>query len=78
MSAECEARIIALLEQLVAASQPRPALMTKREVARELRISVRSVERLTQVGELPRAISIGGQLRWAAKDLDQFLQEAPR
>jgi len=71
-----EARIIELLEQLVAASQPRAALMKPGEVARELGIGVRTLQRLRQLGKVPAAISIGGQLRWRRADLEQFLLEA--
>lgn len=73
-----ELRIIALLEQLVATTQPRPDLMTASDVARELRIGVRTLQRLRQLGEVPEPIVIGGQIRWRRSDLEQFLLEAPR
>lgn len=70
-----EARIVELLEKLVAATQPRPALMDAAAVARELGVAVRTVQRLRQMGKLPPPISIGGQIRWRRADLERFLHE---
>ena len=75
MTPESEARIIALLEQLVAASRPRPALMDADEVTRELGICLRTLQRLRQLGQVPAPINIGGQLRWRRAELEQFLLE---
>lgn len=70
-----ELRIIALLEQLVAASQPRPALMDVDEVARDLGIGVRTLQRLKQLGQVPAPIKVGGQVRWRRADVEAWIAE---
>jgi excisionase family DNA binding protein len=50
-------------------------LLTKREVARLLRISERTLERLTAAGEGPPSITFGRSRRWARRDVEQWLQE---
>lgn len=76
MTPTAEARIIALLEQLVAASQRRPSLMNADEVARELGVGVRTLQRLRQLGQMPKPITIGSQIRWKRADLERFMREA--
>ena len=73
MTPASEARIIELLEQLVAASRPRPALMDADEVADELGISLRTMQRLRQLGQVPAPIKIGGQIRWRRCDVDAWI-----
>ena len=75
MSPAGEARVIALLEQLVAASQPRPALMDANEVARELGVGLRTLQRLRQLGQVPSPITIGGQIRWRRADVEAWVAE---
>lgn len=70
-----ELRIIALLEQLVAASQPRPALMDLDEVARDLGIGVRTLQRLKQLGQVPAPIKVGGQVRWRRADVEAWIAQ---
>lgn len=50
-------------------------LMTARDVARELRISLRQVWRLKAAGKLPKAVRIGNSVRWDRTDLEQWLRE---
>lgn len=76
MTPTSEIRIIELLEQLVAASQPRTALMKADEVARELGIGLRTLQRLRQLGQVPAPITIGGQIRWKREDLERFMRGA--
>lgn len=70
-----ELRIIALLEQILAASQPRPALMDANELAHEMDIGVRTLQRLKQLGQVPAPIKIGGQVRWRRADVEAWLAE---
>ena len=75
MTPASETRIIELLEALVAASQPRPALMSVNEIARELGVSVRTLQRLKQLGQVPAPTTIGGQVRWRRADVEAWLAE---
>ena len=50
-------------------------LLTKREVARLLRISERTLERLTAAGEGPPSITFGRSRRWRRRDVEDWLTE---
>jgi excisionase family DNA binding protein len=57
-----------------------PGLMTAREVAKYLRVSVRTVWRWTRSGELPppaRRGVYGRVVRWKAADVDEFVRSLP-
>lgn len=47
-----------------AADAPEPLLWTAEDVARELRVSLRTIRRLDAEGKLPRPIQIGRAVRW--------------
>ncbi len=48
-------------------------LLTLREVARALTVSERAVQRLIVQCCFPRAIGLGGGLRWCQRDVDSYL-----
>jgi excisionase family DNA binding protein len=50
-------------------------LLTKREVAALLRISVRTLERLTEAGEGPSSIKFGRSRRWRRADVERWLED---
>ena len=50
-------------------------LLTKREVAELLRISVRKLERMTSSGEGPPSIKFGRSRRWLRADVQRWLEE---
>jgi excisionase family DNA binding protein len=76
MTPDAEARIIALLEQLVAAAQPRPALMTADDVSHDLSVSVRTVHRLQQLGQLPAPVRVGTLVRWRRAEIEAHIAES--
>lgn len=48
-------------------------LLTVKDVAAKLNISVSTVWRLVRKGELPAPIQIGGSTRWRRADLDALI-----
>lgn len=53
----------------------RPALLTRADVARELKISRATTYRYVAEGYLPAPLRIGpGVLRWRPQDIDAFLE----
>lgn len=52
---------------------PTRELLTVKDVAVKLTISVTTVWRLIRKGDLPAPIHIGGQARWKRKDIDAFI-----
>ncbi|MBL8819940.1 MAG: helix-turn-helix domain-containing protein [Planctomyces sp.] len=50
-----------------------PSLMTKSEVARELRCSIRKVEYLTEVNRIPAPIRIGKHVRWRRVEITEWI-----
>jgi excisionase family DNA binding protein len=57
----------------LAASAPRPRLLTPNEVAEQLRVSTMTVYRLIKAGDL-RAARIGKSFRISEDDVDRYLQ----
>ncbi len=67
------------------AAIPRPQsltgreLLTAREVAAWLTVSVRKVHRLVEMGLLKPALKVGsGSSRWSAADIEAYLADLPR
>ncbi len=50
-------------------------MLTLEEVANELRVSVQTVRRLIEAGQL-RAVRVGRQLRVKREDLDDYIRKA--
>lgn len=51
-------------------------LLKAKEMAAQLKISVASVYRRRSLGEpLPKAVKIGGSLRWTQESIDSFIAE---
>ena len=57
---------------------PRPLLLTRRELAETLRVSTRTVERLTASGVLPQPVRIGRSVRWRSAEIYEWLAATPR
>ncbi len=53
-----------------------PDLLTAREVAQILRISERSVWRLSSEKKLPSPLHVGGAARWTKTDIESWFQVA--
>ncbi len=51
----------------------REALLTKRDVAKWLSISVRSLERLVASGGFPAGIKLGRMTRWRVETIEAYL-----
>lgn len=49
-------------------------LITAKELAKRLAISVRSVWRRDSAGELPAPVRIGGSVRWRAEELNRWIK----
>jgi predicted DNA-binding transcriptional regulator AlpA len=52
-------------------------LIGKPELATLLGISTRTLDRLRSKGEVPRAVKIGGSVRWRLRDVRVFLDRLP-
>lgn len=56
-----------------------PLLLTAEQVAGMLNISVRSVWRLRSAGMLPEPVKVGGNVRWNARGIREWIaQGCPR
>lgn len=79
MTPAVEARVIELLERIVAALErdtapATRALMDAAEVAAEFNVNVRTLRRMRHEGAAPEPIKIGNALRWRRTDVDRFLR----
>lgn len=61
-------RELASNSEVSAAGAAEPALLTPRELARLLSISIRTLWRLRTSGRLPAEIRLGGSVRWQRAD----------
>jgi prophage regulatory protein len=52
-----------------------PALMTVEDLAKLLRVSVRTVWRLRQNACLPHPVKIGGGVRWRMSDVKAWIEQ---
>lgn len=50
-------------------------LMTVEDIAKLLRVSVRTVWRLRRNGSLPRPVKIGGGVRWRMRDVKAWIEQ---
>lgn len=57
------------------APERRELLLTKRQVAELLQVSVSTVERLTRTGEGPQSIKFGRSRRWRREDVERWVEE---
>lgn len=51
----------------------RPALLTLKDIAAELQVSVRTVQRLVPLGKLPVPVRVGRQWRWRRTDIEKWI-----
>ncbi|MEN0066553.1 MAG: helix-turn-helix domain-containing protein [Myxococcota bacterium] len=58
-------------------SQSEPELLTLREVAKLLRVGMKTAYSLVQAGELP-GFKVGGQWRFRRADIDAWIDEQMR
>jgi excisionase family DNA binding protein len=59
--------------------EPTPDLLTAGEVARRLRVSVRTLYRLTLRGQVPQPIRFSRKLvRWRARDIARYVRGLER
>lgn len=56
------------------------ALLTKEEVAKKLQLSVRTIYRMAQGGEMPAPVTVGSRVvRWRSDILDDWIaNDCPR
>jgi excisionase family DNA binding protein len=52
-------------------------LLNAREVAERIGVSLRTVWRWTETGELPAPVRRGRIVRWKTKDIKQFVHRLP-
>ena len=48
-------------------------LLTAKELAEMLALSVRTVWRLKSAGKLPQPVTVGASIRWRISDIERFL-----
>ena len=53
-------------------------LLRVREVAATLGLAVRTVWRLSAIGEIPRPVSVGGSTRWVRSQVDSWIADKAR
>ena len=51
-----------------------PPLLTAQDIARMLQVSVRTVWRLRDSGKIPRAVTIGGSIRWRTSEIQRWIE----
>lgn len=52
-----------------------PALLTVRDIAKLLQVSIRQVWRLRSAGLLPKPIRIGSAVRWTSASIKEFIEQ---
>jgi excisionase family DNA binding protein len=52
-------------------------LLTAREVAERMGVSLRTIWRWTITGELPAPVRRGRIVRWKATDIERYVQDLP-
>ena len=58
----------------VAANEPPPFTMTDAEIARELRLSAKTIRRMNDDGKLPQPVTVGARsLRWVRQTIVEWL-----
>ena len=71
---DLEERLLERLAGLVQPPDAAPALLTLKEVARDLRVTPRTVQRMVAAGEFPPPVHISpGRSRWRRSDVDAWL-----
>lgn len=55
------------------AAEPGPLLLKVGEVARLLKVSERSVQRLHSIGDLPKSVAVLGSVRWRRTDIENWV-----
>ena len=59
---------------------PARQFVTVRDVAERLQVDTKTVRRWREEGKLPRALSVGGVVRWRPEAIDEWIaaqEEAP-
>lgn len=54
---------------------PGAAMLTSNEVARLLKVSMRTLWRMHSGGRIPKAIRIGGVVRWSSEVIQKWIAE---
>lgn len=54
--------------------QKSPELLTKQQVAQRLNISLRTLYRFIQTGEIPPPVKLGSLSRWRSDVLDDWIE----
>jgi predicted DNA-binding transcriptional regulator AlpA len=53
-----------------------PDLLTKKEVARKVQLSIRTIARYVALGQFPQPIRFSQScVRWRRKDIDEYLEQ---
>ena len=59
---------------VMAANEPPPFTMTDAEIARELRLSAKTIRRMNDDGRLPQPVVVGARsLRWVRQTIVEWL-----
>lgn len=48
-------------------------LLTKRQLAQKLQVSMRSIDRRISQGEFPRGLKVGASVRWRSSIIDAWI-----
>lgn len=49
-------------------------LLTKRELAQQLKLSQRSIDRKIEAGEFPKGLTLGGARRWRSSEISDWIR----
>jgi len=67
-------RLSGLVERPEASTAAAPPLLTQGDVAAQLRVAPRTLQRMVKAGEFPRPVPISpGRARWRQVDVDTWL-----
>ena len=50
-------------------------LLTKRELARQLKLSTRTIDRRIATGDFPRGFKVGSVVRWPIDEIERWVED---
>ena len=63
-----------IAKPVMAANEPPPFTMTDAEIARELQVSAKTIDRMNEGGKLPQPVVVGARsLRWVRQTIVEWL-----
>ena len=62
------------MDQKTETLETTPLVVSARELARLLGVSIRQIWRLNSSGKLPKPMRLGGSVRWLRKEIEAFVE----